>query len=46
MVATVTGYLLALATLGDVTKNRNDLISIVASPKVAKIAKASSFVLL
>jgi len=46
MVATATDYLLALATLGDVTKNRNDPISTVTSPKVAKLAKASSYVLL
>jgi hypothetical protein len=33
--ATMTVCLLALATLGDVTKKRNDLISVVP-PKVAK----------
>jgi hypothetical protein len=42
MLATVTDFLLALATLGKVTKNRNDPIS-VAPPKAAK---ASSHVLL
>jgi hypothetical protein len=31
-----TDYLLALATLGDTTKNRKDPISSVAPPKVAK----------
>ncbi len=41
MLATATDYLLALATLGDATKNRNDPISSVPLPKVAKVAKVT-----
>jgi hypothetical protein len=39
-------YLLALATFGDETKNRNDRISSVALPKGAKVTKASRHVVL
>ncbi len=42
MSVTVTDYLLALATLGDATKNRNDPISVT----LPKVAKASSHSLL
>jgi hypothetical protein len=38
MLATATDYLLALATLGDATNNRNDPISVVPH----KVAKTSS----
>jgi hypothetical protein len=38
---TATDYLFALATLGDMTEERNDLIS-VALPKVAKASSHTS----
>ncbi len=41
MLATATDYLRALGTLGGVPKNRNDPISSVVLPKVAKVTKAS-----
>jgi hypothetical protein len=37
-------YLLTLATLGNMTKNRNDPISGVAPPKLAKVTKTSRHV--
>ena len=45
MVATVTDYLLALATLDDATKNRNDPISSVALPKLDKASSQVSLLL-
>jgi hypothetical protein len=44
-VTTVTNYLLALATLDDATKNRNDTISSVALPKLAKASSHMSLLL-
>jgi hypothetical protein len=44
ILAISTDYLLDFVTLGDVTKNRNDPISSVALPKVAKVIKASRLV--
>jgi hypothetical protein len=44
-VTTVTDYLLALATLDDATKNRNDPISSVALPKLDKASSQVSLLL-